>query len=177
MKIRIVDEKDIEPTLDQAIRDLLVVCFPHVREIYAVARRWRGNVPLYSVLLEDSDALCGHVAVVDRTIRVGSEPLRVAAIGNVAVKPACRGRRLVDGVLAAAMEEAGRRGFDCGFLFTHPPTDRIYARNGWIEVAAQTIRVENNEEIEIPPENVRMYYPLRIKDFPVGPIHLQGDKW
>ena len=177
MQTRIIDEEDIDPRLDQAIRDLLVLCFPHRREVFSAARRWRGNVPLYSVVVQDHDVLCANVAVVDRTIRVADRLLRVAGVALVAVAPAFRGRRLIDGALVAAMKEAAARKFDCGFLFTHRPTNRIYARNGWIEIAVQTTRIEDSQEIQMPPENVRMFHPLTMKDFPPGDIHLLGDKW
>lgn len=177
MQTRVINEEDIDPRLDKAIRDLLVLSFPHRREVFSAARRWRGHVPLYSVIIQDHDVLCANLAVVDRTIRVGDETLRVAGVALVAVAPAFRGRRLIDGALAAAMKEAAARRFDCGFLFTHRPTNRIYARNGWIELAGQTTRVENNEEIQIPSANVRMFHSLTIRDFPPGDIHLLGDKW
>ncbi|MBE0535176.1 MAG: GNAT family N-acetyltransferase, partial [Phycisphaerae bacterium] len=133
MQTRIIDEADIDLQLDQSIRDLLVVAFPHASQTFAAARRWRGSVPLFSVVIHDHDVLCAHLAVVDRTIRAADQTLRVAGVALVAVAPACRGRRLIDGALAAAMHEAAARTFDCGFLFTHRPTNQIYARNGWLE--------------------------------------------
>jgi len=173
----IVEEKDIDSGLDRDIRDLLVLCFPHVRDTFATARRWRGHVPLYSVILKDDDVLCAHVAVVDRAIQAGNQTVRVAGVALVCVTPCLRGRRLVDGALGASMKEAADRKFDCGLLFTHSPTNRIYARSGWIELAAETTRVENGQHIQIPPENIRMYYPLGMNRFPPGAIHLLGDKW
>ena len=151
MKTSIINETDVTPALDQSIRDLLAVAFPNIRDTFAITRRYLGHVPLYNVIIEDQDVLCAHIAVIDRTIRVGSRPLRVAGLALVAVAPAYRGRRLVDVALAAAMQEAARRDFDCGFLFTHSPTDRIYARNNWIQLT-QPITVKNEgREILLPP--------------------------
>jgi nodulation protein A len=178
MNAFVIDECDVDAEMDAAIRRTLSVCFPHRAETFAEGRRWRGNIPLFNSIIVADDAVCAHVAVVDRTIRAGLTDVRVAAVGMVAVAPACRGRRLVDGALSAAMAEAARRGFELGMLFTHSPTDGIYARNGWREIRdRQVVRVEEGAEIEIPPDNIRMYYPLTGRALPAGNIHLLGDKW
>jgi predicted acetyltransferase len=178
METFVIDECDIDEHLDEAIRDTLVLCFPHRRETFSRARRWRGNTPLFNVVVRDGEIVCGYLAVVDRTIQVGPDKVRLAAVGLVGVAPVYRGKRLIDSALAAAMKEALRRRFPFGLLFTTRPTNRIYARNGWIELARRkVVRVEAGQEIETPPENVTMYYPLKEKDFPIGDIHLLGDKW
>ena len=178
METFVIDECDIDEHLDEAIRDTLILCFPHRTETFSRARRWRGNTPLFNVVVRDGEIVCGYLAVVDRTIQVGDKDVRVAAVGLVGVAPAFRRRRLIDSALAAAMKEALRRRFPFGLLFTHRPTNRIYARNGWLELRArQALYVEAGKEIETPPENVMMYYPLKEKDFPPGNIHLLGDKW
>ena len=96
----------------------------------------------------------------------------------VSVAPLYRGRRLIDTALVAAMQEAQRRNFDVGLLFTHSPTNKIYLRNNWIELNDKKItRVEDGTEIQMLAENIPMYHPLTKKDFPQGDIHLLGDKW
>jgi len=178
METLVIDECDVDRKLDEAIRTTLTLCYPHRRETFAKERRWRGNTPLLNAIVRDGEIVCGYAAVVDRTIRIGNTHLRVAGVGMVAVAPAFRGRRLIDGALSAAMKEALNRGFAFGLLFTHRPTNRIYARNGWIRLADRKIvRLEGGEEIQMPPENVAMYYPLQQEVFPPGDIHLLGDKW
>ncbi len=178
METFVIDECDIDEHLDEAIRDTLILCFPHRRETFSRARRWRGNTPLFNVVVQDGEIVCGYLAVVDRTIQVGPDKVRLAAVGLVGVAPVYRGKRLIDRALAATMKEALRRRFPFGLLFTHRPTNRIYARNGWLELTGRkVVRVEAGKEIETPPENATMYYPLKEKDFPTGDIHLLGDKW
>ena len=178
MKTFIIDEHDIDPSLDEAIRVTLTLSFPHRKDTFAEARRWRGNTPLFNAVITDNEIVCGYVAVVDRTIRVGNEKLRVAGVGMVSVAPLYRGRKLIDTALVAAMQEAQKRNFDLGLLFTHRPTNKIYIRNNWIELDnAKITRVEDAAEIQMPPENIPMFHPLIRKDFPEGDIHLLGDKW
>ena len=178
MNTYIVDESDVTPKLDESIRMTLTLCFPHRKDTFVTERRWRGNEPLFNAIVEDGETVCGYVAVVDRTIRIGDRNVRVAGVGMVAVAPLWRGRRLIDNALTEAMEEAKKRSFDFGFLFTHRPTNKIYDRNGWIDLGQRkVIRIEDGQEMELPFENLRMYYPLGLKDFPQGTIHLLGDKW
>lgn len=178
MRARIVDESDVDEVLDGAIKRTLGVCFPHNKEKFSRARRWRGNTPVYNAVVCDEDTVLGNISVVDRTIDVGGELLRVAGIANVSVLPGHRGRGISDIMLKAVMEEAVKRDFEVGFLFTIEGIKKIYGRNGWIEIEDCTVvRVENGEEIIMPKESVKMYYPLKRKDFPPGDVHLRGDKW
>lgn len=178
MKTYIIDESNVTPELDESIKMTLTLCFPHRKDTFSKVRKWRGNTPLFNVIVEDTERVCGHVAVVDRTIRIANTKVRVAAVGMVAVAPLYRGRHLIDNALTAAMDEAKKRSFDFGFLFTHRPTKKIYERNNWIDLPQRKVtRIENDREIQLPPENVRMYFPLCKTDFPKGPIHLLGDKW
>jgi predicted N-acetyltransferase YhbS len=178
MNVRIVDENDVDDVLDAGIKSILIKCFPHNKEKFSKARKWRGNVALYNAVIEIDDVVCGHIAVVNRTIEVGGEPLRVAGVGNVCVLPEHQGTGISDAMLKTVMEEASKRQFELGFLFTTEAIKKVYARNGWIEIEGCTVvRVEKGEEIIMPTESVTMYYPLKRKEFPQGDIHLCGDKW
>jgi len=178
METFVIDECDIDEHLGEAIRDMLILCFPHRRETFSRACRWRGNTPLFNVVVRDGELVCSYLAVVDRTIQVGPDKVRLASVGLVGVAPVYRGKRLIDSALSAAMAEAQERKFHFGLLFTHRPTNSIYARNGWLELNdRKALYIEAGKEIEIPPENVAMYYPFKEKNFPPGDIHLLGDKW
>lgn len=178
MRARIVDESNVDEVLDGAIKKTLVACFPRNKHVFSKARRWRGNKPLYNTVVCDKGIVLGNIAVVDRTIEVGGEPLRVAGVGNVCVLPGHQGTGISDAMLKAVMEEAGKRQFELGFLFTTEGIKKVYGRNGWIEIeGCAVVRVEKGEEIVMPADIVKMYYPLKRKEFPPGDIHLCGDKW
>ena len=177
MRIEVIDESAVTPDLDTAIRRTLVVCFPHSAGVFGQSRCWRGNRPLWSIVAR-AGVVAAHVAVIDRTIRVGEETVRVAGVGNVCALPEYRKTGLIDKVLASAAQETRRRGFDLGLLFCREPVKEVYFRNGWIEAAGRAfVRVENGIETEMPPENLRLYLPLRLSGLPAGRVHLQGDRW
>jgi len=178
MQVLILDETDIDEALDAGIKDTLIACFPHNEHVFSKSRGWRGNIASYNAVIKADGVICGYIAVVDRTIEVGGNPLRVAGVGNVCVLPEYQGTGLSDIMLRSVMEEAGKRQFELGFLFTTEAIKKVYARNGWIEIEGhRVVRVEKGEEIVMPAESVKMYYPLKRKEFPTGDVHLCGDKW
>ncbi len=178
MAVRIIDECDIAPELDAAIRKSLAICFEHRCVEFSRSRTIRNNVPSYTAVISDSEKALCQVAVMDRTVSIDGEQVHVAGVANVFVVPQQRGKGLCDTALEAAMSEAKKRGFDFGLLFTHSPTDRVYTRNGWVEIKDRKfVRVENGEESVLSAERIKMYYPLKSEDFPAGDVHLQGDRW
>jgi len=131
------------------------------------------------VLVEKDDTVIAHVAVIDRTIRIGDRPLRIAGIGNVFTLPEYRRGALYYRVMKTAMAEAERRDFDCGLLFCVPEIEKVYAFMRWQTLPdAQIVRIdENGQEAPIPGKNIAMFYPLKVQQFPPGRIHLQGNDW
>ncbi|MBN1127155.1 MAG: GNAT family N-acetyltransferase [Sedimentisphaerales bacterium] len=178
MNIRVLDEQAVTPEMDEAIRNTLTVCFPHNQDLFSKTRQWRGNIPLFSVVACDGNCIAAHVAVVDRTIRVGNVLLQVAGVGNVCARPEYRKTGLIDQVLALTVDEARQRKFPVGLLFCRDYVRAVYERNGWKILPNQPCtRVEGNREIPVGPDNPRFWIHLNQDLFPTGPIHLLGDKW
>jgi GNAT superfamily N-acetyltransferase len=178
MQARIVEEIEISEKLDDAIRKTLAVCFPHHKDVYSKTHYLNDLKPVFSVVIEDGCSVIAYVGVIDRIVKVGGKEYRAAGVQNVCVLPKYRGRRLSDGVLKAAMQEAQAHRFDFGLLFTRHNIKQVYVRNGWIEIMYRKFtRTENAVNIEMPPESIKMYYPLAVKDFPTGDVDLLGNKW
>jgi GNAT superfamily N-acetyltransferase len=176
----IIDEEDILPELDRAIRETLVMCFPADREYYQ-QRSWWHCTPLYRDLGRNKKGgIVAHTAMVDRSVIVGATLLkvRVAGVQSFCVLPAYRGRGLSDKMMSIAMQEAQRRGFDAGLLFCQRHLETVYGRMGWSQrhTAVYMLDSEKNETL-IPAKNITMLYPLRIKQLPQGDIDLAGTDW
>ncbi len=179
MESRIINEPEMDVRHDAGIREGLCICFPADREIFSRTRTWHGTLPTWSVLLKDGDVVAAHAGIVERTIRAGSEEVHVAGVQNVFVLPEYRKEGLFKDVMIVTMEEADRRGLECGFLFCTPQIGKFYKWLKWrlLDVKAITRIDADGEEKPIPGKNVAMFYPLRRKSFPVGDIHLQGNDW
>ncbi len=96
---RTVDEQDMEPALDAAIRQILCICFPREAAVFSQTRAWHGSAPAFSVVLLDGARV---VALRSRAIRA-SMPRRRAvsdcatavytASGRVLNENSCTGNR------------------------------------------------------------------------------------
>lgn len=180
MRIKLIDEPQIEPGTDAALRDLLAECFPHSARLFSANRHWSGNVPLFTVVATDKTHVVACTVVIDRTIRIGERPVRVAGVGNVCALPAYRGRGVVDRVLLSAMEEAAGRGFEWGLLFCRPEIMKVYERTGWQScMDRRFVRIDSTtgESVEIPADHGKMVLRIGYRPLPPGDIDLRGDKW
>jgi GNAT superfamily N-acetyltransferase len=179
-RLSIVSENDISSWLDHAIRKTLVECFPADRE-YFQARSWWHCVPIYRVLGRgDGDSIIAHVAIVERTVSVGhsSSKVRVAGVQGFCVLPGYRGTGLSDKMMAIAVEEANKRGFEAGLLFCQENLQAVYSRMGWHKLDSDVYMSDDQEGKRlIPTRNITMFYPIGTKQFPTGDIDLAGTDW
>lgn len=180
MQIRLIDESQIIPATDTALRGLLAECFPHSSRLFSASRQWRGNVPLFTVVATDKTHVVACAVVIDRTIRIGARPVRVAGVGNVCALPAYRGGGIVDRVLLSAVEEGAGRGFEWGLLFCRPEIMKVYERTGWQScMDRRFVRIDSTtgESVEISADHGKMFLRIGYRPLPAGDIDLQGDKW
>ena len=178
MHTSVINENDITPEIDAKLKTVLIECFPHNTEQFTAGRRWRGNRPVYNVILHDNDDVCGQISVIDRTISVNGNPVRCAGIANVGITSLYRGKKLSDIMLKEAIDHAEKLEFDIGMLFTHKPIDKIYCKSSWKYISERKYkRIENGFETPLPETSILMYYPLKIQNFPDGDVDLNGDKW
>ncbi len=179
MEIITLSEAEINPELDAAIRKSLCLVFPDGISTFSKTRAWHGSVSSWTHCIENKGAVIAHLGVVDRSVLIGEKILRIAGIQGVIVLPEYRKKGLSDHLLAAAMNEAQRRGFDFGLLFCLPALEKVYARCGWHCLSQRNIiRVDDDgTEKPLPQKNIAMEYPLQLNTFPEGDIHLQGNDW
>lgn len=179
MNITLVQERDIGPELDKKIKDSLCLCFPDDRVAFSLTRAWHNSVPAWSLYSEENKRIISHVAVIDRTICIGDELVRIAGMQNIFVLPERRGNGLCDALMKEVTNRASELGYDYGLLFCVPEIEKVYGRCGWSKLpATPVIRVdESGKEWVLPGKNIGMYYPLDKNSFPTGDIHLQGNDW
>ena len=177
--LKLIEEKDMSPAMDQAIRDLLCVCFPPDVAAFSKTRHWHGSAPAYSLVQEENNSrVVGHVGVVVREIRCGSAPLIIAGIQNLAVLPEWRRCGLGPKLMLDSMDAARRRGIPFGLLFCVPALEKFYQSVGWFTVHATAKMVDERGLYQpIPGKNICMAIRLASAPFPPGDIDLQGADW
>jgi predicted N-acetyltransferase YhbS len=146
--------------------------------IFSKTRHWHGSAPAYSLVHQRNRQALGHVGIVVRTVMAGGTPVKVAGIQNLAVRPNRRGTGLGAKLIAAAMDEARRRGISQGLLFCAPTLEKFYKALGWATVPASVIMLdEQGRRVPIPGKNICMVKPLSVTPFPPGVIDLHGADW
>jgi len=176
----VLNEQDISPELDRAIRELLLVCFPADREYYQ-SKSWWHCVPIYRVLgRNNKDTIVAHTAVVGRTITVGPDlsKVRVVGIQSFCVVRDYRSTGLSNKMMSVALEEGRKRNFDAGLLFCRRPLEKLYNGMGWSRLDTDVYMTDDKKsKTLIPIRNITMFYPLNIMQLPAGDIDLAGTDW
>jgi GNAT superfamily N-acetyltransferase len=136
----------------------------------AAERPWR-------FLVWDDDRLVAHVGVMDRTIRVGGEPLEVAGVYSVMTRPADRGKGYASAALRRAAEfmrdELPRA--QHGLLVCIDERVPFYGRLGWQRIDAP-VEFDQPGGRQVNEINT-MVLPLRGRPWPAGDVDLCGLPW
>ena len=174
----LIEESRMTEATDADIRRLLLECFPEDGGAFSDSRYWHGSGPAYSLLHREGDRLEGHIGIVVRDIRWGTEPVRIAGIQNLAVSPRMRGRGIASALMRASMEEAGRRGIVFGLLFCVPELERYYRSLDWKTLDVPVwMTDEEGHRCSIPDKNIAMALQIGESPIPEGDIDLQGADW
>jgi hypothetical protein len=176
----VINERDITPQLDKAIREVLVVCFPADREYFQRQSFWHSPAVYRVIGKNNKDSIVAHTAIIEREVIVGPGllKLRVAGIQSFCVLQKYRSMGLSNRMMSAAMDEGSRRSFDAGLLFCREKLEKVYGGMGWRKLnAAVYMTDDKNGRISIPSKNITMFYPLNTRQLPAGDIDLAGPDW
>jgi predicted GNAT family N-acyltransferase len=127
----------------------------------------------YLVLSGPDGRLRAAAGLVEVDVEAGGETFPVAGVGGVIVAHPYRGQGLARQVVEAAVARAETLGPERAMLFCAPHNIALYARFGFIEIAAPVFAQQPQGEIEMPP--AAMWRPLREgAGWPDGPVRLAG---
>jgi len=180
LEYRIIEVTSMTPELDRAIRDCLVASFREQKDKdhFARQRWWHSPHQWTTVAMEPDGTVAGGLCVVERTIMVGGLTHPVAGVGNVCARPRWRKKGVIDRVMATALDEAEKRGFEAGFLFCKPLLEAVYRRMGWTRLDAPVFfEDESGATTPMPETSIAMTIPLGIDSFPDGEVDLMGRDW
>lgn len=110
----------------------------YVSQTLEIARSGYGRRHYRTFGLYDGDALLASYKRYERALHVGRARLRALGFGAVYTPSDLRGRGYASAMLAMALDEAKRAGYDVAFLFSdiHP---RFYAELGFRELPSRAI--------------------------------------
>lgn len=177
MNLELIEETDMTPATDAAIKRLLCDCFPPDVEEFSKSRHWHGTAPAYTIVQREGGEVIGQVGVVLRTVKAGEQPVDIAGIQSLAVSPRLQGSMLAWALMRRCMREAKHRGVPFGLLFCVPELEELYAAMRWKTVDADVIMQHQGKTQPIPGKNICMVLDLGGGDWPDGRIDLQGPDW
>jgi aminoglycoside 2'-N-acetyltransferase I len=128
------------------------------------------------VLARVDGEIVGHLGMLRRDIAVGGEPVTIAGVGSVMVRPKWRKRGVAQALLERAarhMREALR--VDFGLLVCRDEVAQVYERAGWRIVAGPTCFEQPTGRATY--QRLTMMLPLGAATWPDGEIDLRGLPW
>ncbi len=135
---------------------------------------WASND--WRLLLKVGGQAVSHVGIVERTVTVAGQPVKVGGIGAVATRPSWQRRGLAGQLMerAAAFMRADLR-LEFGLLVCGDKMVPYYRRLGW-QVAAVPLLVDQSQgKIAFPA--TAMALALTAKPWPEGLIDFCGRPW
>jgi len=127
------------------------------------------------VVLQDG-LFVSQAGIVERTVTVAGEPVRLGGIGGVATLPALQKR----GLASIAMKKAAdfmrdSLKVDFGLLLCAAQTEPFYRKLGWRMVPGPLIVDQPRGKVTF--DGVTMILPCVRQDWPSGTIDLCGLPW
>lgn len=128
------------------------------------------------IILDVDGQAASHVGLVDHTVEVGGQSVRVAGVGGVATNGELHGRgyaRKVMSYAAAFMRDEMKVEF--GFLFCLDHLKPFYEQLGW-QLVTEPVEVEQPAGRILSPLNV-MVLPCGGRTWPQGKTDLRSLPW
>lgn len=178
--LKIIEEQDLTEQLVKKLKKLLISCFSSAYEKHSELLTPPPYKTMeYRAILLDGQSPVAHFGMVRREVVIDGKSYSVAGGCFVGVDDKYRGQKLVDIVSKAAVEEAAKRDFDFGMLFTRKQLLGVYNRTGWQDVTDIVCRVYTDQDEKfVRSEKIKMFYPLKTTSLKnVKQIDIEDHTW
>ncbi|MCB9512373.1 MAG: GNAT family N-acetyltransferase [Deferribacteres bacterium] len=130
--IQYIADKDVDNSLDQALRRLLTVCFTKPGDEVFQKRRYFIDPPIHRWIIADKEKLVAHVAAHEKTIIHNAQKMTIGGVAEVCVHPEYRRQGLVRAILLRAHALFRAKKFPFAALCGDAA---IYTSSGYVEVS------------------------------------------
>ncbi len=158
-------------TFEKARQDCVVTS-----SLYAYLSGIKWAKPDWAVMVWEDEDMVSNIHVIERTVKVGGESVKIGGVGNIATKVEWRKR----GYASAALEVAqsfllNALKVDFGLMIATKEMVPRYEKVRWMVVADSIL-------IDQPDGMTRLNSPVMVlsvlkQDWPKGPIDLCGLPW
>jgi predicted GNAT family N-acyltransferase len=168
MKIR------LEENLSEEERERLFGWGEDIFQADHLNLRWKPKD--WHVLVDVDGQAVTHVGLLQHTVTVGEQPVKVCGVGGVVTALASHGK----GYATRAMQYAqaimhSEWGVDFGLLFCRDQLVPFYERLGW-RLVTEPVEIEQPSGPITSPMNV-MVLPCREQTWPAGAVKLNSFPW
>ena len=181
VSIEIIANNAVTSDLDLVIREGLVECYPKDAGHFSQQRAWHSAPEWVVCSFTPDGGVAGHIAVVERSVSVGTDDrkLNVFGLQGVFVRPPWRKTGLTGRMMSVVLDEARNRKLDAGLLFClEIVAEKVYSTMGWEKIEATIMmRDSTGKIIPRPTHDIAMVIPLAVERFPQGNIFLNGPDW
>jgi predicted N-acetyltransferase YhbS len=170
--IEILPEWALTPEDEAQIADLLLRSF----DTDFGGRSYFQQRPHLRLVIRRDGKIIGHMALLFRAIRLGSQLTDIAGLADVCTDPDHRGQGIAQRLLTAAIAEARASQSDFFLLFGNA---NIYSGNGFQRfsnpVTYLDLRGARTGDVKTEPAEQLMVLPLRGAEWPAtAPVDLMG---
>ncbi len=117
MRLRLLQEIEVDKKVDREIRGGYCNCFPGKKKIFSESRYFKGTPPSWLVVAECADKIVGHIAIVERNIKICNNDAFIAGIQGVYVLPEYQEQNIFHNMMSLDIEEIQRLKYDYCLLF------------------------------------------------------------
>jgi aminoglycoside 2'-N-acetyltransferase I len=144
--------------------------------LYAYLSGLKWAKPDWAVMVWEDDDMVSNIHIIERTIKVGGEPVKLGGVGNIATKVEWRKRGYASSALKVAQSFLlDSLHVDFGLMIATKEMIPRYEKVGWSVIADSLL-------VDQPDGNTRLNYPVMVlpvlkQDWPEGTIDLCGLPW
>lgn len=168
LAIRYLPDSDVDPSLDQALRNLFSTCFTGPNSHVFAKRRYFNDPPLHRWIIRDSDELLiAHTAAHEKVIIFEDREIPICGVAEVSVHPSYRRKGFVREMIKEVHQFM--RSKNLKFSALSGETE-IYQSSGYRKI--NNLVYTNNGKIEPFPK--AMVFELLNEPWPKEEVYLVG---
>ena len=170
--VQYLSDSEVNEEQDQALRELLSLCFTKSRDTIFRHRRYHREIPPHRWVIFGQDGkLAAHLAMHEKYVMGDEKRIPVGGIGEVCVHPDFRGRSYVRHLLEEAHSWLRTHDFPFALLFG---ATEIYASSGYVSVENLSLDVKDGDEIHRRQATSALVAVLGPQPWPTVPMFLPG---
>jgi predicted N-acetyltransferase YhbS len=131
-KLARIADREVDPKLDQELRELLSTCFTKAQDTgFKRQRYWQEPPESHYLIREPNGRVVAHAALFHKKLGSAAGDVEIGGVGDLCVHPDRRGQGLVKVLLRKLHEDLVRRGIPFAMLTGDA---KVYGSSGYVPI-------------------------------------------